>query len=196
MFGNAGLNIAHHHHGHQVGAVPVFVEALDGFMLEALETFFCADGQALGVQRAAEYFGQQNLIDAVLQPFSQAQLFQHNATLSVGIGIVKTHALCPVLQHQETLFDVVRVFGGDGQHVHRLVEAGVGVQVSAKLHPDGLQVRNQLMLLKVGGTVERHVLNHVGQPQLVFVFQNRSGLDHQTQLQPFLWATIFLYVIG
>ena len=174
-----GLDIAHHHHRHQVGAVPVFVKTLDGVMAETLEALLGSDRQPFGVQRAAEYFGQQDFVHAVLYTLAQAQLFEHDGALLVGISIVEADALCPVLQHQKTLFNMLRVLGGNRQYVHRLVEAGVGVQVGTKLQAYGLQVRHQLVLFEMGGAIKSHVLDHMGQPQLVFVFQNRSGFNHK-----------------
>ena len=177
--GSGGLNVADHSHSHQIGAVPVFVKALDSLVGEPLDAFFGADRQALGVQRAAKYLGQQNLVHAVLHALAQAQLFEHDGALEVGVSVVKADALSPVLQHQKTFFDVAGVLGGNGQDVHRLVKAGVGIKVGAELQANGLQVGHQLVFLEISGAIKSHVLHHVGQAQLVLVFQNRPRLDRQ-----------------
>ena len=177
--GCSGLNVADHRHRHQIGTVPVFVKALDGLVGETLDAFFGADRQALGVQRAAEYLGQQDLVHAVLHSLAQAQLFEHDGALKVDVGVVKADALGPILQHQKTFFDVVGVLGGNGQDVDRLVEAGVGIEVGTELQANGLQVGHQLVFLEISGAIKSHVLHHVGQAQLVLVFQNRPRLDRQ-----------------
>ena len=51
------------------------------------------------------------------------------------------------------------------------------------------------MFLEVGGAIECQMLGKVRQPLLIVVFQNRPGLDYQTQFQFLFRLAIFLDVI-
>ena len=190
------LKVTDHHHGHQVGAIPVFVKALHGLELETLECLLGANRQALGVLGTAEYLGEQDLVHAVLGALAQAQFFQHDAALSVDIGVRQTDAASPIGQHEKALFHGLALVGRQRQDVDGLVEAGVGIQIGAKLQSNRLQVRDQLVLLEVRRAIEGHVLDKVRQAALVIVFQHRARLDHQAQLQTLLGARVFLYVVG
>ena len=68
------------------------------------------------------------------------------------------------------------------EHVDGLVEAGVGVDVGAEAHAERLDERHELLLGKVLGAVEGHVLDEVREPALVVVFENRAGVDDEPEL--------------
>ncbi len=165
-------------------------------MAEALEAGFGADGQALCVERSTENFWQEDLVHAVLRALAQAQLFQHDGAFQIDVGVVETHAVGPVLQHQKTFADMLGIVGRQGQDVDRFVEAGVGVQVSPEFQANGLQVGHQFVFLEMGGTIKCHVLGKVRYPELVLVFQYGTRLDHQAQFQPLFRSAVLLDVIG
>ena len=79
---------------------------------------------------------------------------------------------------------------GHFQHVDRLVERGVGVDVGAETHPDGLQVVDDLLLLEPARAVEGHVLQEVGQALLIVVFLHGPGVDRQPEGHPLLRLTV------
>ena len=67
------------------------------------------------------------------------------------------------------------------EHVDRLVEARVGVDVRAEPRADRLEIRDQLARLEVRRAVERHVLEHVREAALIVGLVDRAGLDREPQ---------------
>ena len=190
------VDIAHCHHRHQVGAVPVAIEALEGVILEVADDLLFADRQTLGIARTVEHLGQQHLVDAVIDAFADAQFLEHDPALAVEVGVVHRQTVGPVFQHLEALLHHFRVVGGDGQDVHSFVERGVGIEVGAKFDADRLQVRYQLVAFEIGGAVEGHVLGEVGQALLVVVFEHGTGFDHQPQFELVFGARVFMDVVS
>ncbi len=74
--------------------------------------------------------------------------------------------------------------------IWKAVVTRVGVQLRSEAHTDPFQIVDQLLLFEIPRPVERHVLHEVGQPQLVFVFQHRTGPDDQSQLRPLAWFRV------
>jgi hypothetical protein len=71
---------------------------------------------------------------------------------------------------------------GNRQHVDRLVEARVRVEVRAELHAHALEIVDQVVLGEVLGAVERHVLDEVREAELGRVLEHRAGVHHEPQL--------------
>lgn len=101
----------------------------------------------------------------------------------------------PVLEDQEGGLEDFGGIRGDLEHVDRFVEAGEGVEVGPEAHADRLHEIDELLLGEVPGPVEGHVLDHVGQAQLVLVLEDRAGVDDQAQLGPVLRLPVFADVI-
>ncbi len=196
LLGLRRIDVADHDDCHQVGPVPVLVEALERLGLEIAQHVFAADRQAFGVARAVEQARIDLLAHAVGGAFAQARFFEDDAALLVDGVSIEAHAVGPVFQHLEGAGDVLRFVGRNRQDVHGLVERGVGIQVGAEAHADRLQVRHQLVLAEIGRAIERHVLDEVRQAALVVVFQDRAGLDDQAQFELVFGARIALDVVG
>ena len=196
LFSLFRLHVTDHHHGHQVGPVPILVETLDGFRLEGFQDGFLADRHAFRIARTVQQLGIQDLVHAVAGALAQARLFQHDAALAVDVGRIEFQAMRPVFQHEEALFQVFLLVRRNRQHVHGFIETRVGVQVGAELHADRLQIRNQLIALEMRGAIEGHVFGEMRQALLVVIFEDGAGFHHQAQLH-FLGRTgIFLDVVG
>ena len=168
------LEVADGDDRHQVGPVPVVVEAPQGLVGRVLEDLAVADRQPLGVARAVEEDGELLVAHARLGAAAESPLLDHDAALLVDLLVLEGDAVGPVLEDLEGRVDDLRVVGRDLEHVDRLVEARVGVDVRAEAHADALEVVDQLLLLEVLGAVEGHVLDEVGQPALVVVLQRSS----------------------
>ena len=67
------------------------------------------------------------------------------------------------------------------EHVHRFVEARIGVDVRAEPRADRLEIADQLARLEMRAAVERHVLEHVREPALIVGLVDRAGLHRQAQ---------------
>ena len=68
---------------------------------------------------------------------------------------------------------------GNLQLVDGLVEARVRVHVRAEPHAERLHEVGDVLLREVPGAVEGHVLDEVGEPALVVVFEDRARLDDE-----------------
>ena len=74
--------------------------------------------------------------------------------------------------------------GGHLEHVHRLVERCGRIEVGAKAHSHTLQKVHNTAFRKAPRAVECHVLDEMRDATLGIVFENGSGVHHQTQLRP------------
>ena len=63
--------------------------------------------------------------------------------------------------------------------------------MAAKLHALGLQLADQLIVRIVLRAVESHMLGEVSETQLVFVLEDRTSVDGQTELH-----TAFGFLVG
>jgi hypothetical protein len=88
-----------------------------------------------------------------------------------------------------------RIAGRDLQVVLRLVEAGVRVHVRAEPHAERLHEARDLLLRKMLGAVERHVLDEMRQPALVFLFEHRPCLHYEPELGARLRKPVLANVI-
>jgi hypothetical protein len=101
----------------------------------------------------------------------------------------------PVLEHQQRPVDDGRILGRNLQLEDGLVKAGVGVDVRAEAHADRLHEPDDPLIREVGGAVERHVLDEVGEPALVVVLEDRAGADHEPELGAVAWRPVGAHVI-
>ena len=102
-------------------------------------------------------------------------------SLSISSGS-NVHVLRPVLEDEERAVDDRRILGRNLQLEDGLVEAGVRVDVRAEAHADRLHERDDPLIREVLRAVERHVLDHVGEPALVLVLEDRAGADDEPEL--------------
>jgi len=88
----------------------------------------------------------------------------------------------PVGQDGEPVVDLLRFVGWHRQDVHCLVKTGEGVQVVSETHADTLKIVYQLIPRKMLQPVEIHMLHEMRQSLLVIVFEDRTRVDGQSQL--------------
>ena len=199
---NAGLElrcveVAHSDHRHQIGPVPLFVKAAHGLGGRIPDHIDLADGQAGGIAGIAQEEGQNGFVDApigVLLP--QPLLFQHNTPLQLHLFRLDGCVGRPIDQHGKGRVHGCRVVHGEAQHIDCLVEGGVGVDVRAEGHPHTLKEIDEGLFGEIFCAVEEHMLQEVGQPLLVFVLLQRTGVDSQPKLGPVGRFCIGPHVIG
>ena len=120
----------------------------------------------------------------------------HVALLVDGFG-VKRDAVRPVLEDEHA-----GVEGGDAccghilDKIDGLVGGGVGVEVSAILHANRLQVFLQGVVLEMVGAVEGHVLEQVGKTSLVVVFLHRPHFLCDIETGHMLRIVVVADVVG
>ena len=171
--------VAAHHHGHAVGAVPPLVEVAQALVRECAQHLRQADRQAVGVAAAREEHRQLLIGDARLRAQATAPFLEYHAAFLVDLFAAERRAAGEVAQRQQRLVDVALAVGRHVEHVDGLVEVGRGVDVRTKARADRLEERHQLTRFEVGAAVERHVLEEVREPALVVVFVDAAHVDRE-----------------
>jgi hypothetical protein len=184
MLDPGGVEIAHRHNRHEVGAVPGLIEPADRLRRTGSDALRGPDRQSVGVPGILEQHRQVPVEHSLPRPPARSPFLQHHPALLPDLGGVERHAVSPVFQNLERAGQNPRAVIGHLELIHRLVEGGRGVEIGPEAHPDGLDVVHQFLLGEVGGTVERHVLDEMSQSPLVVVLQHRPGVHHQTEFGP------------
>ena len=190
------VEVPHGDHRHEIGPVPVPVEPLESRGGSRFQHLGLPDRQAVRIEGALEQDGELGVEHPGLRPPPEPPLLDHHSALGVHLLGVEEHGAGPVLEDLERRLQHFRIVHGDAQHVDGLVEAGVGVDVGTELHPDRLQVVDQLLLLEVLGAVEGHVLGEVGQTELVLILQDGAGVHHQAKLGAVLGGAVLAHVVA
>src|SRR5262245_64350798 len=186
IFDSRLIKIADSDNGHQIRPIPIFVELLQCFRFEILNDFRFANRNSLRIVRALEQNRKEFIRCARAGSSSQTPLFHDDATLFVNLLVVKRHVMRPVLEYQKRFVHDFWFIRRDLKHVNSLVEAGVGVQVGAESHAEGLDELHNLVFRKVCRAVEGHMFDKMGKSLLVVIFQNGSGLYNKSKLSALL----------
>lgn len=158
--------------GHEVGAVPLLVEAADGFGGCGVDDLGFSDRQAIGVGGVVEEDRDLFVEDTLLGATAEAPFLFDDAAFFVDFGGVESDGGGPVLKDEESFFKDGGVVEGDFEHVDRFIEAGIGIEVGAEAHTDAFEEVDELVFLEVAGTVESHVFEEVGEALLIVVFED------------------------
>ncbi|MBA7594540.1 hypothetical protein ES703_01484 [subsurface metagenome] len=185
------IEITHGYYGHEVRSVPVGVEAPDGVIVKSVQDRLLTDRQAHRVPGILEQDRELLIAHPGFSPPALPPLLNDHAALLLDFLVLVTHTTGPVLQDLETLFNNFNAVRGQCQHIHGLVETGIGVYLRPEAHTDGLQVVHQLLFGEVFGAVEGHVFGQMGQPLLVIVLQHRTDVHCQPQLGPLLRLMVY-----
>ncbi len=113
---------------------------------------------------------------------SAPPLLDYHTAFALDLGAVESQADRPIGEDLDATREQPRTVRRHGEHVHRLIERSVGIEVRAETHAYRLQIVYQLVLRKIPGAVERHVLHEVGEPELVVVLEHRSDVDDEPEL--------------
>ncbi len=101
----------------------------------------------------------------------------------------------PVFQDLKGLSQNFGAVRGHFQHVNGFIERSIGIDLRAEFHADRFEIVDQFLFGKVFCPVERHVLAEMGQPLLVVILKNRTGIDGQTQFGAVLRFSVNFDVI-
>ena len=176
------IDVAGDDHRHQVGTIPVTVEAQQRFTRRLLDDLGFADRPTVDVARSLELRAQ----DLVARPLAGAEvhppLGEDDGALPIDGVLIEGGGVRPVLEHEQRAIERTGNVGRDAKRVLRLVVTRGGVGVSADAQPERRQESGELLLREVLGALELHVLDEMRQTQLVVVFEHRAGLDDQSKL--------------
>ena len=180
---------------HQVGAVPIAIEASQCFVRTVFEDVLFPDGKAL---RIAGIMKENRVVlvhDALERSPSEPPFFNDHTPLPVDFVLVKTDRTGPFFQDLERLVDELNGIRRDLKHVDRFIEARVGIDVRAEPDPFFFEKVDDFIFRKTLRAVERHMFAEVGKPLLIVSFKDRSRLDHQAQFRPVLRFRVGLDVV-
>ena len=127
---------------HQVGPVPILVEAPERLVLEGLETLDRSYRAALCVPRAPQDHRELLVLNARTGATTHPPLFDDYTSFLINLLGIQCESVRPVFQDLERGGYHLGRVGWDLKHVPGLVEAGRGVQVRAHPHADRLHEIN------------------------------------------------------
>ena len=151
----------------------------------------------MAVLRVGVELGQVALQHAHLCAGPESPLLVDDAALLLNLLGLQQQTVGPVVEDEQTGVDDALARGGHVRDViDRLVDGGVGVQVAAELHADGLAPLHDVVALEVLGAVEAHVLQEVGQTALLVVLLYGAHALCEVDLGPLLRPGIVTDVVG
>ena len=184
------IDVANDDDSLQVRTIPVLIETDDGGTLEGLQHLFGSDGDTVGIARILEHNGPVLLLQTVLSTEAAAPFLDDDTALGVDFLGVHQKLACPAVKDLHTHLEHLGIVGHIDV-IDSLVKAGVGIHVATKLHTLGLQLVDQLVVGIVLRAVEGHMLGEVSQTQLVFILEDRAGVDGQAELH-----AAFRFLVG
>src|SRR5262249_38671221 len=123
-----------------------------------------ADGQAPAQGGLGGEALEDLILHALLGARPRALLFEDDLPLAVDLGGQEGHGEGDIGNVGQSLFHALAAAAGKGKLVGRLVEAREGILVTAEGETERLEEGNHRPRGEVGGAVERHVLEVVGEP--------------------------------
>ena len=180
------VDVADHDDRHAFRPIPGVVVGAQPRHRRGADDLGLADRQPLGVARLRVEDRNLLVADSRSRAEAAAPLFDHHAALLLDLGRIQREPAGKVGERGQSVRDDRRLVARQVEHVDRLVEARVGVDVRSETGANRLERRHQRARLEMRAAVERHVLDEVREPLLVVGLLDRAGLDHQPQRHPFL----------
>ena len=177
------IHVAHNHDALQIGAIPCFVVVAQSLVWEVVNHIHCAYRQAIAISAVRVDCWQQVFNDAHLSHHAHAPFFVNHLAFRIDFLSIEQQTVSPVAKDNQTgvlhtnaccwhLRDVV----------HRLVDTGIGIDVSAELNAHRFAPLEHIVALEGLGAVEAHVLKEVSQTALVVFFNHRTHLLRNIKL--------------
>ena len=150
------------------------VEFREALVVGGADDFLGADRQALREARVGHQEIQLGEEGAEADGVAGAFLAQDDAALLVDFPGFEEQAAGDIGKEGERLAERPGLRVGQLQLVKGAVETGGGVGVTAEFHAEALEELDHIGGREVPAAVERHVLEKVREPALVFVFVDRA----------------------
>ena len=175
------VDVAHDDDGLQVGPIPLIIIVAQVLIGEVVYDIHRTDGHTVLILRALVDL-RHGLLHESLHGASGttcAPLLVDDATLLVYLGILEQQVMAPVVEHQQAgVDDTLTLQRSRTDVIDGLLNAGIGIEVGAELHADGLTPGHDAQALALAGevlrAVEGHVLQEVGQSALAGLFLNAA----------------------
>ena len=190
------VNVTHDDDGLQVGTIPVVVEVFDDLVVEVLDDVEQSDGHTVGIAGVLHQDGPPLLAHTVVGTESEAVLFGDDASFGIDFSVVVEQAVRPAAQDLQAEVKILGIVERHRNHIHSLVEGGVGVEVGAEHHAQTLQLVDHRVAGHSLDAVEGHMLGEVGQTALVVVLLVGAGIDGKAEFHHLLGLGVATDVIG
>ena len=190
------VDVADYDDGLEIRTVPIVIEVLDDLVVEGLQDVEFTDGHTVGVAGVLHEDRPVLLAHTVVGAEAEAVFLDDDTALLVNLLVVVEQTGGPAAEDLETEVDVTGIVGRHRNHIDGLVEAGVGVEVSAEHHALAAQVVHHAVAREALDAVEGHVLGEVRQALLVVVLLVGAGVHRETELHAVFRVSVPTDVIG
>ena len=197
LFYLVDIHVANNDEALIVRTVPLLIVRLQERTLEVVDDLHQSDRHAVAVFRAWVELWEVALQHTHLGRSAQAPLLVDHATLLLYLLLLQQQTVGPVIEDEQTRVDNTLARRGYITNIiYRLVDAGIGVQVTTELDTHTLTPAQQIVALEVLRTVEGHVLQEVGQSSLVVVLLDGAHTLGNVKLSPLLGPIVVTDVIS
>jgi hypothetical protein len=176
-----GIGIADQHERHPVRAIEGVVKSAKPLRRRGAQHVGLPDRQPLGVAGLEIEDGHLSIPDPGRGTQSTPPLLDHDPAFLFYLAGIDRQAAGDVCERGETTHHDLGLVGRQVEHVDRLFERSVGVDVWPEPRPDRFEVRNELARFEVLAAVEGHVLEEVREPLLIVGLVERAGLHREAQ---------------
>ena len=169
------VDIADYDNSLVVRSVPLVVVVAERLVGKVIDNGCIANDVAFAVLAVGEHQCAALLPESALRIGSGTPLFADNATFGINLLAEKEQAARPVVHNEQGGVD--NTFADSrhiGEAVNGFVDRGVGVDVSAEVHTDGLEIVDNALAGEVLCAVERHVLEEVCKTVLVILLKDSA----------------------
>ena len=201
--GTVHINVADNNNRLQVRTIPLLVVVAQILIGEVIYNIHRADRQTVLVFRTFVDDGQQVFHHPLRGSRGTpcAPFLVNHATLLVNLLILKQKRVAPVVQDKQArVDDSLSADGHGGDIIHRLVHAGVGIEIGSELHANRFAPRNDSGRFSFASemfcSVERHVFKEVRQSALAGLFENTSHTLRNIKLCQSRFLCVVADVVG
>ena len=164
------FHIADDYKGHAVGCVVARVEVGESLARGLADDFFFADRETPRDERIGQHFGKLLLHDAVADRIAAHFFREDHAAFLVDFCRVEQRAIAEVAHDGEGELHRLLRHVGQIEHVHGLVEGGVGICVSTEGDAEALHAWHEFGGGVMFGAIENHVLEEMRETALILGF--------------------------
>ena len=190
------IKVTHNNHSLHVGTIPVLIKTDNVVAFKTHNHTLQANGKTLSVTRALQHGGPSLVAQTVGSTQVATPLLMNNATLCLNLFGLEKQTATPAIEDVETHLHHGGIVGGHVHIIHRLVEAGVRINATAKLNAVLLQGINHRVAGETLNAIESHVLAEVSQTTLRLILEDRAGIGHHAELDAVLRHLVGTDVVG
>ena len=165
-------------------------------VVKGLQNVKLTDGHTVGAAGTLHQDRPILLAHTVHGTETETVFLDNDTALLVNLLVVEEQTGSPATEDFETEVYVGGIVRRHGDHIDRLVEVGVGVEVGAKHHALAAELVNHSVARETLDAVEGHVLGEVRQALLVVVFLVGAGIHRETELHTILRVGVLADIIG